>query len=47
MKSDFKPVVGHGFNLRADWGAVACKVVTVDPNKTLSYPGVPMVWRVW
>jgi uncharacterized protein YndB with AHSA1/START domain len=37
MKSDFKPVVGHGFNLRADWGAVACKVVTVDPNKTLSY----------
>ena len=37
MKNDFKPVVGHGFNLRADWGAVACKVMTVDPNKTLSY----------
>jgi len=20
MKNDFKPVVGHSFNLRADWG---------------------------
>ncbi len=37
MKNDFKPVVGHGFNLRADWGAVECKVVAVEPNKTLSY----------
>jgi uncharacterized protein YndB with AHSA1/START domain len=37
MKSDFKPVVDHRFNLRADWGAVDCKVLTVEPNKTLSY----------
>jgi len=37
MKNDFKPTVGHGFNLRADWGAVACEVLTVDPHKTLSY----------
>jgi uncharacterized protein YndB with AHSA1/START domain len=37
MKNDFKPVVGHGFNLRADWGAVDCEVLTVEPNKTLSY----------
>jgi uncharacterized protein YndB with AHSA1/START domain len=37
MKSDFQPVVGHGFNFRADWGAVACQVQTVEPNKTLSY----------
>jgi len=37
MKNDFKPVVGHGFNLRAEWGAVDCKVLTVEPNKTLSY----------
>jgi len=21
MKNDFKPVVGHSFNLRGDWGA--------------------------
>ena len=37
MKTDFKPVVDHRFNLRADWGAVDCQVVTVEPNKTLSY----------
>ena len=37
MKNDFKPVVGHGFNLRGDWGAVDCQVQTVEPNKTLSY----------
>jgi uncharacterized protein YndB with AHSA1/START domain len=37
MKNDFKPVVDHRFNLRADWGTVDCQVLTVEPNKTLSY----------
>jgi uncharacterized protein YndB with AHSA1/START domain len=37
MKNDFKPVVGHSFNLRADWGTVDCRVLEVEPNKTLSY----------
>lgn len=38
MKNDFKPVVGHSFNLRGDWGGVLdCKVLAVEPNKTLSY----------
>jgi uncharacterized protein YndB with AHSA1/START domain len=37
MKNDFQPVVGHLFNLRADWGAVGCQVLVVEPNKTLSY----------
>ena len=37
MKNDFRPVVGHRFDLRADWGAVDCQVVAVEPNKTLSY----------
>jgi uncharacterized protein YndB with AHSA1/START domain len=37
MKNDFKPVVGHRFNLRAEWGAVDCEVQTVEPNKTLTY----------
>ena len=36
MKNDFEPVVGHRFNLRADWGAVDCQVLAVEPNKTLS-----------
>ena len=37
MKNDFKPVVGHRFDLRADWGVVDCQVRAVEPNKTLSY----------
>jgi uncharacterized protein YndB with AHSA1/START domain len=37
MKNDFQPVVGHRFNLRADWGVVDCQVLAVEPNKTLSY----------
>ena len=38
MKNDFKPVVGHSFNLRGEWGGVLdCKVLAVEPNKTLSY----------
>jgi uncharacterized protein YndB with AHSA1/START domain len=38
MKNDFKPVVGHSFNLRGDWGGVLdCEVLAVEPNTTLSY----------
>src|SRR6202046_5345515 len=37
MNNACKPVVGHSFNFRADWGAVDCQVQTVEPNKTLSY----------
>lgn len=37
MKADFKPDVGHDFSLRADWGSIACKVLEVEPNRTLAY----------
>jgi uncharacterized protein YndB with AHSA1/START domain len=37
MKNDFEPVLGRRFNLRADWGAVDCQVLAIEPNKTLSY----------
>jgi uncharacterized protein YndB with AHSA1/START domain len=37
MKNDFKPIAGQRFNLRGDWGAVDCEVLTIEPNKTLSY----------
>ena len=37
MKNDFKPVLGHRFDLRADWGSVGCQVLAVEPQKTLSY----------
>ncbi|QKD02578.1 SRPBCC family protein [Mesorhizobium loti] len=38
MKNDFAPVVGHRFNISADWGGMLdCEVLAVEPNKTLSY----------
>ncbi len=38
MKNDFKPAVGHRFNLRGDWGGVLdCEVLAVEPHRTLSY----------
>jgi len=37
MKNDFRPVVDHRFKLTADWGAVDCQVLEVEPNKVLSY----------
>jgi uncharacterized protein YndB with AHSA1/START domain len=42
MKNDFKPEMGHRFNLRRDPKpdvsvVVDCQVVAIEPNKTLSY----------
>ncbi len=38
MQNDFQPVVGHGFNLRGDWGGVLdCEVLTVEPERSLAY----------
>ena len=38
MKNDFKPDVGHRFNLRGEWGGVLdCEVLEVEPHRTLSY----------
>jgi uncharacterized protein YndB with AHSA1/START domain len=38
MKNDFKPDVGHRFNLRGEWGGVMdCEVLEVEPQKSLSY----------
>jgi uncharacterized protein YndB with AHSA1/START domain len=38
MKNDFKPVVGHHFNLRGEWGGVLdCEVLAVEPHKKLTY----------
>jgi len=42
MKNDFKPVVDHRFSLRGDWGAADCRVLAVEPNKTLSYTWAAM-----
>jgi uncharacterized protein YndB with AHSA1/START domain len=37
MKGDFAPVVGREFKFTADWGAVDCKVLAINPPTTLSY----------
>ena len=37
MKNDFMPTRDHRFTLRGDWGSVDCKVLVVEPHKTLSY----------
>jgi uncharacterized protein YndB with AHSA1/START domain len=42
MKNDFKPDVGHAFQLRMEpqqgWnGVIDCRVVAVEPNKALTY----------
>jgi uncharacterized protein YndB with AHSA1/START domain len=37
MKTDFEPVVGRRFSFTAEWGAVECQVMAVEPNQALSY----------
>lgn len=42
MKNDFKPVVGHRFNLSREASpefkiVIDCEVTEVEPNETLSY----------
>lgn len=38
MKNDFKPAVGHRFNLHGEWGGVLdCEVLVIEPDRALSY----------
>jgi uncharacterized protein YndB with AHSA1/START domain len=37
MKNDFKPLMDHAFKLNADWGSVDCKILEIEPVKSLSY----------
>jgi len=37
MESDFRPVVGHRFDMQAEWGAVDGEVLAVETHRTLSY----------
>jgi uncharacterized protein YndB with AHSA1/START domain len=38
MSNDFKPAVGHKFNLSGEWGGVLdCEVLAIEANRTLSY----------
>ena len=42
MKTDFQPVMDHRFNLRGDWGTVGCLVLSIEPNKMLTYTWAAM-----
>jgi uncharacterized protein YndB with AHSA1/START domain len=42
MKTDFTPIVDHRFKFTADWGGVDCRVLAVEPNRTLTY-----TWAVY
>ena len=37
MKNAFKPIVGHRFELGAEWGKVECEVLVVEPDNMVSY----------
>ncbi|RQR53166.1 SRPBCC domain-containing protein [Burkholderia sp. Bp9125] len=37
MKNDFAPAVDRRFRFSADWGAVECRVLAVEPHRSLSY----------
>ena len=38
MRNDFRPDVGHRFNLTGEWGGVLdCEVLDIEPHRTLSY----------
>jgi uncharacterized protein YndB with AHSA1/START domain len=37
MKNDFVASVGRRFALSAEWGAVTCEVLEIEPHRSLSY----------
>ena len=37
MQSDFEPVAGRAFSFSADWGSVDCTLLTIEPQRVLSY----------
>jgi uncharacterized protein YndB with AHSA1/START domain len=37
MRNDFVGEVGHRFTLTGDWGSFECRVLEIEPGRTLSY----------
>lgn len=37
MKNDFVPAVDHRFTLTGDWGSVDCRVIEIEPERSLAY----------
>ena len=42
MKTDFTPVLDQAFQFRGDWGAVDCRVLAIEPEKSIAYTWVAM-----
>lgn len=42
MKTDFAPVKDHAFQFHGDWGAVDCRVLEIEPQKSVSYTWAAM-----
>lgn len=37
MRTDFAPEPGRRFQLHGDWGSVDCRVLEIEPERTLAY----------
>lgn len=37
MKTNFEAVVDHPFTFTGDWGSVDCRVLALEPNRSLTY----------
>ena len=37
MKNEFVPAVDHRFTLTGDWGSVDCRVLEIEPQRSLAY----------
>lgn len=37
LKNDFQPVLAQDFEFRTDWGSIACRVLEIEPPRTLAY----------
>ena len=37
METDFELLKNHRFRFEGDWGAVECRILEIEPMKTLSY----------
>ena len=42
MKNDFVPAMHQRFTLSGDWGSVACQVLEIEPQRSLSYTWAAM-----
>ncbi len=42
IKTDFAPTVGHKFTLSQEWGSIDCRVLEIEPQRTLAYTWAAM-----